>query len=124
MTTIDSSNPCLIRRVMIWDISNPPTDIGELLMAKSGGFGPGAMKMGGPGAKPSTPKTVMPSKPSKAPSGIGAGPMGGGKPMGGGSPMGGKSMGGMPPPMPGGSGGPPPPSPTAGFKKGGSVRKR
>ena len=76
-----------------------------------GGFGPGAKAMGGAGLKPSMPKTPSAGKP----------------PMG--------APAGMPPPMPGGSGrGAPAPPPgagggggmggTAGFKKGGGVKKK
>ena len=44
---------------------------------KGGGIGPGAMRMGGPGRKPSAPPTPMASAPSGPPGGLGGpGPAG------------------------------------------------
>ena len=51
-------------------------------MARRGGIGPGALRMGGAGRKPRMPPTMMATAPVGPPGGLGGPPSGGPSPMG------------------------------------------
>lgn len=88
---------------------------------KKGGFGPGAMKMGGAGIKPTPPRTAMAGRPAGGPPGGLPGGLGGG--LGGGPPPGPRPL-----PMPGGQAVARSPAAgmggASGFKKGGEAEKK